>query len=92
MASASGSLSNGLGTYSADEDDDYEVRVTTTSTRRTSGSRSHCKTPSASMLRKRFENQLERSKERFTPTPRRSIHTYKVTESTKRTATKLPKS
>ena len=56
MASASGSLSNGLGTYSADEDDDYEVRVTTTSTRRTSGSRSPRKTPSASTLRKRFEN------------------------------------
>ncbi len=39
-------------------------------------------------LRQRFSGQKPEKTDRFTPTPRRSIHSYKVTETTKQTMTK----
>ncbi len=42
-------------------------------------------------LRQRFADDAgpeQREKDRFTPTPRRSIHSYKVTETTRQTLTK----
>lgn len=54
-------------------------------------SRTSASSSSPSSLRQRFTDAVSGAKEereRFTPTPRRSIHSYKVTETTKQTLTK----
>lgn len=49
-------------------------------------------TASGGSLRQRFQQERETTERegRFTPTPRRSIHSYKVTETTKQVLTRSP--
>jgi len=94
---------NGLDQYSADEDtedgeDDAQpeavVRKTPTksSSKRSSASSKKAQSlaDKASELRQRFAGNSTREEERFTPTPRRSIHSYKVTEMSRETMVKTP--
>jgi len=94
---------NGLDQYSADEDtEDGEdeaqpeavVRKTPTksSSKRSSASSKKAQSlaDKASELRQRFAGNSTREEERFTPTPRRSIHSYKVTEMSRETMVKTP--
>jgi len=95
---------NGLDQYSADEDtEDGEdgaqqpeavVRKTPTKSSSKRASASSKKAQSladkASELRQRFAGNSTREEERFTPTPRRSIHSYKVTEMSRETMVKTP--
>jgi len=94
---------NGLDQYSADEDtEDGEeeaqpeavVRKTPTksSSKRSSASSKKAQSlaDKASELRQRFAGNSSREDDRFTPTPRRSIHSYKVTEMSRETMVKTP--
>lgn len=103
-ATPSQATNNGLDQYSADEDTEdggeeepqpeAVVRKTPTKSSSKRSSSSSKKTQSladkASELRQRFAGNSTREEERFTPTPRRSIHSYKVTEISKETMVKTP--
>jgi len=94
---------NGLDQYSADEETEEGeeeaqpeavVRKTPTksSSKRSSASSKKAQSlaDKASELRQRFADNSTREEERFTPTPRRSIHSYKVTEMSRETMVKTP--
>jgi len=99
---ASPEAKNGLEQYSADEETEEgedeaqpEAVVRKTPTKSaskrssTSSSQRQSLADKASELRQRFAG-ASREGERFTPTPRRSIHSYKVTEMSKETMIKTP--
>lgn len=81
--------------FSADEetiedDEDQPLAVMKKSARKTATPKKETKSALQALgtsIRQRFGGE-KRENERFTPTPRRSIHSYKVTETTRQTVTK----
>ena len=90
-----GKLDKSLEEFSADDEvpeQEEEQVVVKKSSRKSATPKvaSESKSPLQALgnsLRQRFDKNREKP-ERFTPTPRRSIHTYKVTETTTQTMTK----
>lgn len=93
-----GKLDKSLEEFSADDEvpepEEEEVVVKKSSRKSATpkvASASESKSPLQALgnsLRQRFDKNRSEKPERFTPTPRRSIHTYKVTETTTQTMTK----
>lgn len=93
-----GKLDKSLEEFSADDEvpepEEEEVVVKKSSRKSATpkvASASESKSPLQALgnsLRQRFDKNRGEKPERFTPTPRRSIHTYKVTETTTQTMTK----
>ena len=90
-----GKLDKSLEEFSADDEvpepEEEEVVVKKSSRKSAKSDSKESKSPLQALgnsLRQRFDKNRGEKPERFTPTPRRSIHTYKVTETTTQTMTK----